>query len=126
LPLPCPFENCLVICRGPISILLCVARRSFRNLARSLTLRRRHIRGAPHWVDICIDCLKRTSIHLTLGCHKICASPACPNKAGEYHISTYGCVEQRNDEVTIIKYGLVCEELGLANRCRWYSIMMNV
>jgi hypothetical protein len=88
------------------------------SLACSLTLRRLHIRGAPHWVNICTNCLRKTSDHQELGCQEICASPSCCNKTGKYHISIDGCPGQRNDEVTIIKYGLVCDALGLRKKCR--------
>jgi hypothetical protein len=111
--------------RTYLGVIVCRPTVFLGNLGRSLTLCRRHIRKV-HSVDICTHCLKKITVHRGLGCHKICASPACPNKTGEYHISTYGCVDQRNDDVTDIKYGLVCEELGLPKKCRWSSIMMNV
>jgi hypothetical protein len=98
-------------------------------LTLSLTLRRLHIRGAPHWVNICIHCLKQTPIHQELGCQKICASPSCRYKSGKYHISTANCVDQRNPKVTIIKYGLVkleCEAIELSKRCKCSNITVCV
>lgn len=93
-------------------------------LARSLTRCRRHLRQV-HWVDICKYCLKQTPLHQELGCQKICASPACPHKSGKYHVSSGNCADQRHDEVTIIKYGLVCEALGLAEKCMSLTITVH-
>ena len=91
-------------------------------VVRSLTLHRRHIKQV-HSVDICIYCLRqKTAVHRNLECQKICASPACPYKTGRYHVSTENCPYQRQNEVTVIKYGLVCETLGLAKKCTPFNI----
>ncbi|GAB7332121.1 hypothetical protein MBLNU13_g04001t2 [Cladosporium sp. NU13] len=98
LPVLCPFINCTKECKGGISVLL------------------RHIRQV-HLVDICIDCLKqKNTFGHELECQRICVSPACPYKTGRYHVSTKNCADQRRDEITIIKYGLVCEALGLGQK----------